>query len=155
MNKIILTYGTFDLFHIGHLNLLRRLKQRSDYLIVGVSTDDFNSLKGKRSLISYENRRDVVQSIRYVDFVMPEDNWEQKRSDILKYKVNTLAMGDDWVGKFDQYSDICEVVYLQRTYGISSSSIRADINSIGNTNIEKLRDAAQALMQIVNSLGAQ
>jgi glycerol-3-phosphate cytidylyltransferase len=154
MNKIILTYGTFDLFHIGHLNLLRRLKQMGDALFVGVSTDEFNALKGKRSLISYENRRDVVQAIRYVDFVFPEDDWEQKRSDILKYKVDTLAMGDDWINKFDHYSDICKVVYVERTHGISSTMIRSDISTIGNTNIEKLRDAVQTMTQIVKSLGA-
>ncbi len=154
MSKVILTYGTFDLFHVGHLRLLRRLKEMGTYLIVGVSTDEFNAIKGKNSLISYENRRDVVQAIRYVDLVFPEENWEQKRADILNYNVDILAMGDDWVNKFEQYSDICEVVYLPRTHGISSSNIRSDISVIGSTNIEKLRDAAQSMLQLVNSLGS-
>ena len=100
MNRI-LTYGTFDLLHYGHINLLRRAKELGDYLVVGLSTDDFNAQKGKKSYFSYEQRKLLLESIRYVDLVIPEENWEQKRKDIHEYHIDTFVMGDDWKGKFD------------------------------------------------------
>lgn len=123
--KTIITYGTFDTFHYGHLELLRRSKELGDRLIVAVSTDEFNSIKGKQSRFSYEKRIEWVQSIKYVDLVIPENNWEQKETDIKLYNVSILTMGDDWQGKFD-YLD-CDVKYLSRTPEISSTVIKEAI----------------------------
>ncbi|GAB6065684.1 glycerol-3-phosphate cytidylyltransferase [Aquifex pyrophilus] len=122
--KVVITYGTFDLFHIGHLNLLKRAKALGDYLIVGVSTDEFNEIKGKKSVYPYEHRAEIVRSIKYVDLVIPERNWEQKVEDIKKYNVDVFVMGDDWKGKFDYLKEYCEVVYLPRTQGISTTELK-------------------------------
>lgn len=126
--KIIITYGTFDLFHIGHLKILNRLACLGDFLIVGVSTDDFNALKGKETIIPYSDRAEIVKNIKSVDLVLPESSWDQKIYDIKKYHVDVFGMGDDWKGKFDFLSDYCEVVYLSRTPGISSTFIKKKIN---------------------------
>jgi len=130
--KTIITYGTFDLFHYGHLRLLQRAKALGDYLIVAVSTDAFNDIKGKRSYYPYEERARIVEAIKYVDKVIPENNWEQKISDIKAHKVDIFVMGDDWEGKFDFLQDYCDVVYLKRTDGISSTSIKNDFGKEGN-----------------------
>lgn len=122
--KTVITYGTFDLFHIGHVNLLRRARALGDRLIVGVSTDEFNQQKGKTTLVPFEHRRDVVHSCRFVDLVIPEHCWQQKAEDIHNYQVNTFVIGDDWQGKFDELCILCEVLYLPRTMNISSSSIK-------------------------------
>jgi len=111
-SRTIITYGTFDMFHIGHLKLLRRLKEMGDKLIVGVSTDEFNALKGKKTLIPYDQRSAIVEAIDCVDLVVPEENWEQKVEDIRRYDVDVFAIGDDWRGKFDFLEEYCEVVYL-------------------------------------------
>ena len=127
--KRVITYGTFDLLHYGHINLLRRAKQMGDYLIVALSTDEFNTnKKNKVCYFSYEERKKLLESIRYVDLVIPEETWEQKRTDIPLYHVDTLVMGDDWEGKFDYLSDLCEVVYLPRTKEISSTKIKEDLH---------------------------
>jgi glycerol-3-phosphate cytidylyltransferase len=126
--KRVITYGTFDLLHYGHINLLRRAKQLGDYLIVALSTDDFNRLKGKECYFSYEERKNLLESIRYVDLVIPETCWEQKSSDIALYQVDTFVMGDDWKGKFDELSPLCEVVYLPRTEEISTTKIKEDLH---------------------------
>lgn len=126
MRKVI-TYGTFDLLHWGHINLLKRAKELGDYLIVGLSTDDFNELKHKESYHSYEERKLILEAIRYVDEVIPEESWEQKSSDIKKYDVDVFVMGDDWKGEFDFLKNQCEVVYLSRTRGISTSKIKNDL----------------------------
>ncbi|MBQ8858282.1 MAG: glycerol-3-phosphate cytidylyltransferase [Clostridia bacterium] len=126
--KRVITYGTFDLLHYGHINLLRRAKQLGDYLIVGLSTDDFNRLKGKECYFSYEERKNLLESIRYVDLVIPETCWEQKRTDAALYQVDTLVMGDDWKGKFDDLAPLCEVVYLPRTEEISTTKIKEDLH---------------------------
>ena len=126
--KKVITYGTFDLLHYGHINLLRRAKDLGDYLIVGLSSDEFNDIKGKKSYFSYDQRKLLLESIVYVDEVIPEMNWEQKRSDILNNDVQTFVMGNDWEGKFDDLSDICEVVYLPRTEGISTTKVKTDLN---------------------------
>ena len=126
--KRVITYGTFDLLHYGHINLLRRAKQLGDYLIVALSTDDFNRLKGKECYFSYEERKNLLESIRYVDLVIPETCWEQKSSDIALYQVDTFVMGDDWKGKFDELSPFCEVVYLPRTEEISTTKIKEDLH---------------------------
>ena len=128
--KRVITYGTFDLLHYGHINLLRRAKALGDYLIVALSTDDFNNLqKHKKCYFSYEERRLLLESIRYVDLVIPEENWEQKRDDMHLYRVDTFVMGDDWTGKFDFLKEEgVEVVYLPRTPEISTTQIKRDLN---------------------------
>ena len=127
MRKVI-TYGTFDLLHAGHINLLRRAKELGDYLIVVVSTDEFNwNEKQKKCYFCYEERKKLVEAVRYVDLVIPEENWDQKISDVKEYHVDTFVMGDDWEGKFDFLKDYCEVVYLPRTEGISTSKIKQDL----------------------------
>lgn len=119
--KIVITYGTFDIFHAGHVNILRRARQFGEKLIVAVSTDEFNAIKGKKSLFSYEERKLIVESCKYVDLVIPEENWQQKAHDIQHYHVSTFVMGHDWQGKFDFLKAYCDVVYLDRTPVISSS----------------------------------
>lgn len=126
--KRVITYGTFDLLHYGHINLLRRAKALGDYLIVALSTDEFNwNSKGKKSYFSYEERKAMLEAIRYVDMVIPEENWDQKSTDVEKYDVDIFTMGDDWEGKFDFLKSQCEVVYLPRTPEISSSQIKQDL----------------------------
>ncbi len=127
--KKVLTYGTFDLFHIGHLNILKRAKELWDYLVVGVSTDEFNALKHKKSYGNYEDRSEIVSSIKYVDLVIPENSWDQKISDIKKYNIDVFVMWDDWKWKFDELSKYCEVVYLSRTESISTSKIKNDLKN--------------------------
>ena len=105
--KVVLTYGTYDLIHIGHIKLLKRAKELGDYLIVAVSTDEFNAIKGKQSYISYEDRKYILESIKYVDLVIPENCWEQKIQDVKEYHVDTFVMGDDWEGKFDFLKEYC------------------------------------------------
>ncbi len=139
--KRVLTYGTFDLLHYGHIRLLQRAKALGDYLIVALSTDDFNELKGKKAYHNYETRKKMLESIRYVDLVIPEECWEQKISDVKKYDVDIVVMGSDWAGsdKFDYLQDYCEVVYLDRTEGISSTKIKRDLG---------LQDAKNEINQI-------
>ncbi len=127
--KRIITYGTFDLLHYGHINILRRAKELGDYLIVALSTDEFNSKeKDKRCYFSYEERKMLLEAIRYVDLVIPEENWEQKVTDVKEYHIDTFVMGDDWTGKFDFLQEEgCKVVYLPRTPEVSSTQIKADL----------------------------
>jgi len=129
--KKVITYGTFDLFHYGHLRILERAKQLGDYLVVAVSTDEFNAVKGKKCVYPYEHRSKIVEAIKYVDKVIPENNWAQKIDDIKKYDIDIFVMGDDWEGKFDFLKEYCEVVYLKRTDGISTTDVKNNIkNSI-------------------------
>lgn len=128
--KKVITYGTFDLLHTGHINLLRRAKALGDYLIVALSTDEFNEGKGKKAYYTYEQRKAILEAIRYVDKVIPEYSWEQKIEDIKKYDIDIFVMGDDWKGKFDFLKDYCEVVYLPRTVGISTTKIKQDLNKM-------------------------
>ena len=134
--KIVLTYGTFDMFHIGHLNLLNRLKRLGDKLIVAVSTDEFNSIKGKKTLIPFEQRALIVQNIKCVDMVISEENWEQKIDDIKKYNVDIFAIGDDWQGNFDFLKNHCEVIYLPRTQNISTTELKKELNKYLGINDE-------------------
>ena len=129
--KRVITYGTFDLLHYGHINLLRRAKAQGDYLIVALSTDEFNwKEKQKRCYFSYEERKMLLESIRYVDLVIPESKWEQKRTDIHEYHVDTFVMGDDWEGKFDFLEEEgAEGIYLPRTPEISSTQIKSDLKN--------------------------
>ena len=124
----VITYGTFDLLHYGHINLLRRAKELGDYLIVALSTDEINLEKGKKSYFSFEKRKQLLESIRYVDLVIPETSWDQKINDVHEFRVNTFVMGDDWLGKFDFLeNEGVEVVYLPRTPEISTSQIKQDL----------------------------
>lgn len=125
----VLTYGTFDLLHYGHINLLQRAKAMGDYLVVGLSTDEFNSLKGKKCYFTYEKRKKMLEALRCVDLVIPENSWEQKVEDVKEFKIDTFVMGDDWEGKFDFLKDYCNVVYLSRTPEISTTKIKNDINT--------------------------
>ncbi|MGP1612294.1 MAG: glycerol-3-phosphate cytidylyltransferase [Catonella sp.] len=126
--KRVITYGTFDLLHYGHVNILRRAKEYGDYLIVAISTDEFNwNEKGKKCYFSYEQRKQLVESIRYVDLVIPEERWDQKIEDVKLYKADTFVMGDDWRGKFDFLKEYCNVVYLPRTPEISTTQIKNDL----------------------------
>ncbi len=129
--KRIITYGTFDLLHYGHINLLRRAKALGDYLIVALSTDEFNwNEKRKKCYFSYEQRKNLLEAIRYVDLVIPEENWEQKKTDVHEYHVDVFVMGDDWEGKFDFLRDEgIEVVYLPRTPEISTTEIKKDLSN--------------------------
>lgn len=125
----VLTYGTYDLLHYGHIRLLQRAKELGDYLIVALSTDEFNAIKGKEAYHNYETRKKMLEAIRYVDLVIPENSWDQKKDDVKKYYVDVTVMGGDWEGneKFEELRDYCEVVYLPRTKGISTTKIKEEL----------------------------
>lgn len=123
----VITYGTFDLLHYGHINLLRRAKELGDYLVVAISTDEFNSIKNKKSYFNYEKRKVILEAIRYVDEVIPEESWEQKIVDVRERNIDVFVMGDDWKGKFDYLKEYCEVVYLERTPDISTTQIKESL----------------------------
>lgn len=137
--KRVITYGTFDLLHYGHINLLKRAKDLGDYLIVALSTDEFNSkMKNKFCYFSYEQRKTLLQAIRYVDLVIPEETWEQKKTDVNEFKVDVFVIGDDWTGRFDFLKEQgVEVVYLPRTPEISTTQIKMNIKQDGIKEIEK------------------
>ncbi|NQD66632.1 glycerol-3-phosphate cytidylyltransferase [Bacillus haikouensis] len=128
--KKVITYGTFDLLHWGHINLLKRAKELGDHLTVAISSDEFNNLKNKKSYHSFENRKMILESIRYVDEVIAEENWEQKVSDVVNKDIDVFVMGDDWKGEFDFLKEHCEVVYLPRTIGISTTKIKKDLVNV-------------------------
>ncbi|KLV24232.1 glycerol-3-phosphate cytidylyltransferase [Niallia circulans] len=128
--KKVLTYGTFDLLHIGHINILKRAKELGDHLTVGLSSDEFNKIKNKEAFHSYENRKTILESIRYVDEVIAENDWDQKIRDVVDHNIDIFVMGNDWEGKFDFLKDYCEVVYLPRTDGISTTKIKTDLINI-------------------------
>jgi len=128
--KTVITYGTFDMFHIGHLKLLERAKELGDRLIVAVSSDEFNKVKGKKVIIPYDQRAKIVESIKFVDKVIPENNWEQKIKDVKDNNVDVFVMGDDWEGKFDFLKEHCEVVYLPRTKNVSTTQFKNSAESI-------------------------
>lgn len=148
----VITYGTFDLFHIGHLRLLQRLRGLGDRLVVGVSTDEFNAVKGKKTVVPYAHRADIVASIREVDVVFPEDNWAQKRDDIVRERADIFAMGDDWVGRFDDLSDLCKVVYLPRTRDVSTTEIRQMVTALHAERVDELQRAVQHVQDLVTRL---
>lgn len=130
MPGTVITYGTFDMFHVGHLRLLKRMAELGERTIVGVSTDAFNERKGKKALIPFEERKEIIESLRFVDLVIPEEGWNQKVSDIQLYGVQTFVMGDDWQGRFDSLKPYCEVVYLERTSGVSSTELRGSLSRL-------------------------
>ena len=125
--KKVITYGTFDLLHVGHVNLLKRAKEMGDYLVVAISSDEFNEIKGKKSHFSFEDRKHILESIKYVDEVIAEHTWEQKTLDVKTHDIDVFVIGDDWEGKFDFLSSQCDVVYLSRTPNISSTMIKSDL----------------------------
>lgn len=135
--KRVITYGTFDLLHYGHIELLRRAKELGEYLIVALSSDEFNQLKNKKSYYNYEQRKMMLESIRYVDLVIKEENWEQKINDVTLYNVDIFLMGSDWKGEFDYLKEYCEVIYLERTEGISTTQIKKEL--YGNEDEKKSR----------------
>ena len=142
--KRVLTYGTFDLLHYGHIRLLERAKKLGDYLIVALSTDEFNAIKGKKAYHDYETRKKMLEALRCVDLVIPEENWEQKLDDVKRYYVDVVVMGSDWAGsdKFDYLKKYCELVYLDRTDGISTTKIKKDLN---------LQEPIEGINQIPNN----
>ncbi|MRJ76388.1 glycerol-3-phosphate cytidylyltransferase [Aeromicrobium sp. SMF47] len=145
----VLTYGTFDLFHIGHLNLINRLAELGDRLVIGVSTDEFNAGKGKTSVVSYEDRARIIASIKGVDLVIPETSWDQKVSDIKEHDVDVFAIGDDWRGKFDDLKELCEVVYLPRTDGISSTEIKQMLRVLDPQHITEMQEALAVMSRLL------
>ncbi|MGJ8686235.1 MAG: adenylyltransferase/cytidyltransferase family protein [Spongiibacteraceae bacterium] len=145
MTKTVLTYGTFDMFHIGHLNLINRLAAMGERLIVAVSSDAFNEEKGKKCIIPYDQRAQIVGAIKGVDLVIPEHSWEQKVSDIQTHDVDVFAMGDDWQGKFDFLREHCEVHYFGRTEGISTNALKRSLNTFLSVPKEELVAALEVL----------
>lgn len=150
--KTVLTYGTFDLFHIGHVRLLERLSKLGDRLIVGVSTDEFNQSKGKKCLIPYAQRAEIVAAVKYVDTVIPERSWDQKVDDIRKYNVDVFAMGSDWEGRFDDLKKYCEVVYLPRTEGVSTTEIKTLLTVFDSEKVQQLKNALDLLNNVAKDL---
>lgn len=149
MGKVVLTYGTFDLFHVGHLNLLQRLRALGDRLVVGVSTDEFNAAKGKQTIVRFEDRLRIVQNIRCVDEAFAETSWEQKADDIRRHGVDVFGMGSDWEGRFDELKAHCEVVYLPRTAEISSSHLKQALRVLDKAHVEELKQALGVISAIV------
>ncbi|TDT73134.1 glycerol-3-phosphate cytidylyltransferase [Litoreibacter halocynthiae] len=149
----VITYGTFDLFHIGHLRILERAAQLGDRLIVGVSTDEFNALKGKKCVIPYEHRSSIVGAIKCVDLVIPENNWEQKSSDIELHGADYLVMGSDWEGKFDNFSNKCEVKYLERTSDVSTTSLKEALSSVSEEKIAEIQKGLDQIRGVIGQLG--
>ena len=125
--SVAITYGTYDLFHVGHVRLFQRIKAQFDHLIVAVSTDEFNAIKGKRSVMPYADRVELVRACRHVDEVIPETAWDQKPLDIRRFACTAFIMGDDWRGRFDELGALCQVIYLPRTEGVSSTDLKADV----------------------------
>lgn len=152
MAKRIITYGTFDMFHIGHLNLLKRIYEFGDELIVGISTDEFNAGKGKKSLIPFEQRAQIVGAIKYVNKVIPESSWEQKEKDIIDLDIDIFVIGDDWEGKFDHLKEYCRVIYLPRTEGVSTTMLKSSLDSIKSISREDLLTAFDILDRLRKDL---
>jgi len=150
--KTVITYGTFDLFHVGHVRLLERVHKLGDRLIVCCSTDEFNKLKGKTSVFTYEERAAILKACRYVDMVIPENDWEQKKGDIKKYDVDIFVMGDDWAGKFDDLADYTEVYYLPRTEGVSTTKIKSVISSAQEQKRLRINNALDSLKDLIATL---
>ena len=127
--KKVITYGTFDLLHYGHISLLKRAKELGEYLVVALSTDEFNAIKGKKAHFSYNERKMILEAIKYVDEIIPENNWEQKVEDVRENNIDVFVIGDDWKGKFDFLNEYCQVVYLPRTEGISTTQIKEELST--------------------------
>jgi len=153
--KKVITYGTFDLLHIGHINFLKRAKALGDYLVVGVSTDNFNEIKGKKTIIPYGERAEIIKSLKVVDEIIPEKNWEQKINDIKSHKIDIFTIGDDWKGKFDYLKEYCDVVYLERTKDISSTYLKEELkkfNTISELFYKITKEDLKNLMDILERI---
>lgn len=148
MARTVLTYGTFDLFHVGHLRLLQRARALGDRLVVAVSTDEFNAVKGKRCIIPYEQRAEIVANIKGVDRVIPEHTWAQKVEDIRAHHVDVFVMGDDWRGKFDELKPHCEVVYLDRTQDISTTDLKQRLKQVISVGSDQVKQMIEILQQL-------
>lgn len=150
--KTVITYGTFDLFHVGHLNLLERLKGLGDRLLVGVSTDEFNTVKGKSSFYSFAERSRIVSALTCVDLVFPEHSWEQKVEDMKKHQVDIFGIGDDWRGHFDALQQYCQVVYLERTPSISTTSVKKGLSNLDADKIKQIKQGLDSVLNLVKAL---
>lgn len=146
--KTVITYWTFDILHKWHINILKRAKELWDYLIVWISSDNFNNIKNKKSFYSFEERKFILESIKYVDKVIPEENWEQKIEDIKKYDVDIFVMWDDWEGKFNSLKEYCEVTYLPRTPNISTTELKWVVKNLNNENIENIEKALEWIKEL-------
>lgn len=146
--KKIITYWTFDILHKWHINILKRAKELWDYLIVWLSSDDFNNIKNKKSFYSYDERKYLLESIKYVDEVIPENDWAQKKQDIKKYSIDTFVMWDDWEWKFDELKELCDVVYLPRTPDISTTELKKLIKNINSESIENIEKALEWIKEL-------
>lgn len=152
MTTTVITYGTFDLFHVGHARLLQRLRDLGDRLVVGCSTDAFNALKGKSSCMPYAHRAEILRALRCVDDVFPEADWDQKRADIEREQARIFAMGEDWVGKFDDLEDVCEVVYVPRTRDVSTTEIRQVVQGLQQERMTELRRMAENMVNLIKAI---
>lgn len=150
--KTVITYGTFDLFHIGHVQILERARSLGDRLVVGVSSDEFNAIKGKKSVFPYGHRARILQTLRCVDEVFPEHHWDQKMPDIRRHNASVFVMGHDWTGKFDELKAICKVVYLPRTDGISTTEIKSAVKAFQTDKIAELKSSLDAINSLVTQL---
>lgn len=150
--RVVITYGTFDLFHIGHVNLLERARALGDRLIVGVSSDEFNSVKGKRSIFPYEHRARIVEAMRCVDEVFPETDWSQKNKDIERFNASIFVMGQDWQGRFDDEICGCQVLYLPRTEGISTTEIKSVLGSWSQGTVSEFKKGLDVVQSIIEDL---
>lgn len=150
--KTIITYGTFDLLHIGHVNMLERLAELGDKLIVGVSTDEFNLLKGKHSVYSYAERAKIVEALRCVNQVIPEHDWSQKSQDIQHYNIDIFGIGADWQGKFDDLNSHCEVVYLPRTPSVSTTNLKKALQKIDSATIQQIKIGLDSVLDLVKAI---
>lgn len=150
--KTVLTYGTFDLFHLGHVRLLKRIAAYGDRLIVACSTDEFNSVKGKKAIFSYEERAEILLSNKYVSEVIPENNWDQKISDVQEHNVDVFAMGDDWAGKFDFLQEFTQVIYLPRTEGVSTTQIKDIVGAVKADKKQRILNASASLTELLQDL---
>ncbi|WOT06969.1 adenylyltransferase/cytidyltransferase family protein [Shewanella sp. DAU334] len=152
--KTVLTYGTFDLFHVGHVRLLKRLRALGDRLVVGVSSDEFNTGKGKKSFCSFEERAEILLATEYVDAVFAENSWDQKRADVKRFNVDIFGMGSDWAGKFDDLKDCCDVVYLERTQDVSTTDIKKALAKISAEDVVELEQSLHSALEIVVNLAS-
>lgn len=152
MYDVAITYGTFDMFHVGHLKLLKRIKEISGKVIVAISTDEFNLEKGKKAIIPFAQRKEIVESIKYVDLVIPEKSWEQKFEDVKKYNVDLFVMGKDWEGKFDFLKEICEVKYLCRTENVSTSELKKNLSKFLSIEVDDIKQVIDILHSLMKDL---
>jgi glycerol-3-phosphate cytidylyltransferase len=150
--KTVVTYGTFDLYHIGHVRLLKRLSTLGDRLVVGLSTDEFNQIKGKKVIIPFEHRKEILMSCQYVDHVFAEHCWEQKRMDLSREKADIFAIGDDWSGKFDDLDDIVKVIYLPRTKDISTTELKTVLGELDKDKVKEIRNVTSHLLELTRQL---